>query len=50
MLLERMFGQKYALIRYHLFFEVERSELERVRHANRTFRHYSVLPVPLSLL
>ena len=45
-----MFGQKYAFIRYHLFYEVERSELECVRHTNRTFRHYSVLPVPLSLL
>ena len=39
MLLERMFGQKYALIRYHLFYEVERSELERVRHETRKFRH-----------
>ena len=39
MLLERMFGQKYTLIRYHLFYEVERSELERVRHETRKFRH-----------
>ena len=43
-------GKNMLLFDITFFYEVERSELECVRHTNRTFRHYSVLPVPLSLL